>query len=190
MNLSALVLAAGASRRLGRPKQLLKLNGESLAHRAARLALEAGYLPVRVVLGAVDAELRMALQDLPVCLLENPDWAEGLATSLRRGVAEWGEQEAGLLVLACDQPALDVAILSDLARAFRIDPDRPVACAYGGGLGLPAVLPRRLAPELLQLRGDRGAKPLLIREKAQTVDFPRGLLDLDTPEDLARWGLE
>lgn len=190
MSLSALVLAAGASRRLGRPKQLLKLNGESLAHRAARLALEAGYLPVRVVLGAVDAELRMALQDLPVCLLENPDWAEGLASSLRRGVAEWGEQEAGLLVLACDQPALDVAILSDLARAFGIDPDRPVACGYGGGLGLPAVLPRRLAPELLQLRGDRGAKPLLIREKAQTVDFPRGLLDLDTPEDLARWGLE
>jgi len=190
LKLSALVLAAGASRRLGRPKQLLKLNGESLVHRAASLALGAGFSPVRVVLGAVDAELREALKDLPVRLLDNPDWTEGLASSLRQGVADWGVEEAGLLVLACDQPALDHEVLMALAEAFKADPVRPVACAYGGGIGLPALLPRRLGPELLQLRGDRGAKPILMREQANLVDFPGGLLDLDTPEDLQRWGLE
>lgn len=187
MNPSALVLAAGASRRLGRPKQLLRWKGESLVHRAARLALEAGFGPVRVVQGALP--LGEELADLPVENLPNPDWAEGLGSSLRRGAEAWAEAEPGLLVLACDQPALDLDLLIRLRRAFEADPGRPLCCAYAGTRGLPAILPRALRTALLGLRGDRGAKPLLMGEATLTLDFPGGEADLDTPEDLLRWGI-
>ena len=81
---------------------------------------------------------------------------------------------------------MDEPLLRRLLALAAMDPDRPAACGYGETLGIPAVVPRRLFPDLLSLRGDRGAKAVLLREQAAVLPFPEGLMDLDTPADLVR----
>lgn len=185
---AALVLAAGGSRRLGRPKQLLPLHGEPLVHRTARLALEAGAAPVWVVLGGRAEQVRAALADLPLRFTLNRRWEEGLAGSIRAGVrAALAEAPppTALLVLLVDQPRVDAGLLRQILAAGRAHPQQRVACAYGGGLGVPALFPRADLPELLTLRGDRGAKELLQArpEAVVSVPFPGGEVDVDLPGD-------
>jgi molybdenum cofactor cytidylyltransferase len=184
VRLGAILLAAGGSTRLGRPKQLLELEGEVLLRRAARFALEAGFSPLHVVLGARAGEVAGALVGLDVTILRNEAWEEGLASSIRTGVAALPEDVDGTLLLVCDQPALDAALLRSLGGLFHGDPSRPAACAYGGSAGIPAILPRSHFHALLALKGDRGAKALL--GDARLLPFPGGDEDVDTPADAAR----
>ncbi|WP_306591979.1 nucleotidyltransferase family protein [Geothrix sp. 21YS21S-4] len=178
----ALILAAGAGRRMGGPKALLVIEGESLLRRAARAALAAGCGPVVAVVGAWDP----GLQGLAVHAVPNPDAAEGMASSIRVGMAALPAGTEAVLILAVDQPAVDADLLRRLLALAAADPSRPAACAYAGTLGVPAVLPRRLFPELMGLQGDRGAKGILLREGAASLPFPGGEADLDTPGDLGR----
>lgn len=185
---AALVLAAGGSRRLGRPKQLLPLHGEPLVHRTARLALEAGAAPVWVVLGSQAEDVRAALTDLPVRFALNRRWEEGLGSSIRAGVAAVIAEDpppTALLLLLVDQPRLDARLLRRILAAGRAHPQQRVACAYGGSLGVPALFPRVDLPDLLALRGDRGAKGLLQArpEAVVAVPFPGGEMDVDLPGD-------
>jgi molybdenum cofactor cytidylyltransferase len=188
----AVLLAAGASRRLGAPKQLAEISGETLVRRAARAALEAGCAPVVVVLGAEGDAVEDALRGLPLERVRNEAWREGMASSLRAGLAalEAAAPEGhGALLLLVDQPAVDAALLRRLlARFAEGGGARIAACAYGGGHGAPAIFPRSLFPALAALRGDRGAKALLAARRAEllAVDFPAGELDVDTAEDLER----
>lgn len=182
--LPAVLLAAGGSRRLGRPKQLVRFRGEALVHRAARLALEAGFAPVLVVIGAEPEAVAAALSDLPVTCVLNSEWPTGLAGSIRAGVAHLPAGCAGALLLVCDQVALTVEHLVALREAFRAAPGLPAASAYGGGLGIPAVFPASLFPDLVRLQGDRGAKALLNPGSATALVFPEGGREVDTLEDL------
>ncbi len=174
------VLAAGSGRRMGGPKALLKLDGETLLQRAARLLGEAGCSPVYAVVGGWDPGAVDAI------LVLNSEAAEGMASSIRAGVRALSEDTPGALFLTVDQPAVDASLLRRLLALAATAPDRPAACGYGETLGIPAVVPRRLFPDLLSLRGDRGAKAILQREQAAVLPFPEGLADLDTPEDLDR----
>lgn len=178
---ATLILAAGAGRRMGGPKALLEVNGETLLHRIASIALEAGCAPVLAVVGPWAVELG----GLPVQTLVNPKSDDGLASSIRLGIQALPVAIGGVLLLTVDQPAVDAALLRSLCALAAQSPDLPAACAYSGTLGIPAVLPRRLFPELLALGGDRGAKALLLREATRTLPFPAGAFDLDTPGDLA-----
>lgn len=182
MSVAAVLLAAGASRRLGRPKQLVAFAGEAMVRRAARLCLEAGLDPVLVVLGCAADEVAAALEGLAVSTVGNPGWEEGMAASLRAGVAAVPPGCPAAVLLPCDQPALSSGLLAALVQAHRADPAATVACAYGGGVGVPALFPRSRFAEFKALRGDRGAKALLAG--AAAVPFPGGEVDLDTPEDL------
>lgn len=182
--LPAVLLAAGGSRRLGRPKQLVRFQGETLVHRTARLVLEAGFAPVLVVIGAEREAVAAALADLPVTCVCNPEWATGLASSIRAGIARLPSGCAGVLLLVCDQVALTAAHLAALREAFRAAPGLPAASAYGGGLGIPALFPASLFPDLLRLQGDRGAKALLVPAAVRAVPFPDGSREVDTPGDL------
>lgn len=180
--IAAVVLAAGAGRRMGGPKALLRLGGETLLRRAVRAGLEAGCSPVVAVIGAWDS----GLDGLEVRTVSNPGAQEGMASSIRLGIAALTPEVEGAVLLTVDQPAVDAALLQDLLALAATNPERPAACAYAGTLGIPAVLPRRFFPELLALRGDRGAKALLLREQAAALPFPAGADDLDTPGDLRR----
>jgi len=179
---AALILAAGAGRRMGGPKALLPFEGETLLRRAARAALEAGCDPVVVVTGDWDP----GLDDLAIRAVTNLGAAEGMASSIRAGVAALPPEARSVLILTVDQPAVDAPLLRRLLALATTDPSHPAACAYVDTLGIPAVFPRRLFPDLLALRGDRGAKAILLREDTAVLPFPEGEADLDTPDDLRR----
>jgi molybdenum cofactor cytidylyltransferase len=188
---AAIVLAAGASTRLGRPKQLVSLDGETLLRRAARLAIEAGASPVVVVLGNQSAELTAQMQGLPASVAVNREWQTGMASSLKRGMQAalaTNPDQANIMVLVCDQPRLDASILKNLLATHAARQPRITASRYNETLGVPAIFSRAIFPELMELVGDQGARRILQRhiEEVAQVDFAGGEIDLDTPEDLAR----
>lgn len=188
--IATLILAAGASRRLGRPKQLLEIDGRTLLRRTAELALSAAAGPVLVVLGARAEEMRPELAGLKVETIENPDWAEGMSTSLRAGIRRLETEQppvAAVLVLLVDQPRVNIQLLDRLIRLYEERKPPVVASRYNGLNGVPAVFDRSLWEELKNIEGDRGARRVIRRyEKDMAiVDFPPAAEDIDTPED---WG--
>jgi molybdenum cofactor cytidylyltransferase len=190
-----IILAAGASTRMGQPKQLLEVGGQPLLLRAVEAALAAPVWPVVVVLGAHAAVLRPLLARHPVLGVENAAWAEGMASSLREGVATLAQfsrrLEAAVVVLA-DQPALDAAVIRQLIAVHQTSGRDLVAARYAGRHGAPALFHRRLFPRLTALTGEAGARDLLNGgdPPAAAVDLPALAADLDTPEDVRRWQQE
>lgn len=189
MRTGIIVLAAGASLRLGRPKQLLQVKGEPLVRRIVKAALRSRADLVVVVLGAYHDAVGSALADLPVTLAFNGAWAEGMAGSLQTGLAALPPGTEAALFLTCDQPAVDARILNRILRAAEEDPLARVACAYGDAVGIPALFGRGWFPRFRELSGDRGAKALLQGDGVVEIPWAPGAHDLDTPEDVAKWGL-
>jgi molybdenum cofactor cytidylyltransferase len=181
------VLAAGASRRLPGPKQMLRHHGVTLVRRAAQTALAAGCGPVVVVLPAGASQLRFELVDLDVTIVENLYAAKGLSTSVRAGLEalESGAGPQAVLFTTCDQPHLTVDVLRRLVAAWIASGPRAVACEYAGTVGVPALFARSLFEELRALDGDHGAKQVLQRHASEIarIPFEPGSLDIDTPED-------
>jgi molybdenum cofactor cytidylyltransferase len=175
----AIILAAGASRRLGRPKQLERLDGLTLLRRAVLAARPCD--PVLVVTGFRAPDMAAELEGTPARAVFNPDWEEGMASSLRAGLSALPAGSAGALFLACDQPAVTEALVARILAAWD---GRPVACAYAGVRGIPALLPAGDFPRILALRGDRGARALLQGPGVVVVPFPEGAWDVDRPGDL------
>lgn len=185
-----MVLAAGASSRLGHPKQLVLHEGEPLVRRAAAAARDAGADPVVVVLGAHAAHVAPALLGLAaVRTVVNEAWATGMASSLAAGLRAVTADEAcdGVLVTLADQPLVDATALRGLLAAFGAE-HRVVASAYDGTIGVPAVFGREHVAELLALGGDAGAGAWLRRRRhaVATVPLAAASLDVDTPDDEAR----
>jgi molybdenum cofactor cytidylyltransferase len=185
----AVVLAAGASSRMGSPKQTLQFRGESLLRRAALAALGAGCRPVVVVTGA-NAELsRGELDGLDVREVFNPHWETGMASSVRAGVEALAGADADAVVLMlCDQPHVTADVISDLVAAHRATGTLVVASAYGGSFGAPALFGRALFAELARLEGAAGARQVIKRHasEAHFLSFPGGEVDVDTPDDFSR----
>ena len=183
---AGVILAAGASVRLGRPKQLLRFRGETLIRRAVRLAGEAGLTPVHVVVGYRGGEVSAALGELgdTVAVVTNRDWQQGMGSSLACGVASLPATAAAVLVLVTDQPYLSAELLAAVMARSRNAATSLVACRYASGaVGVPALFDRRHFAELAALSGDRGARSLFARHAASlaTVSFPQGDADIDTP---------
>lgn len=184
MKVGAIVLAAGGSARLGRPKQLLQFRGQTLVRRTVLAALGAGCRPVAVVVGAESARIECELVDLPVLIVPNNDWRRGIGSSIRRGVEAQNGCEA-LAILACDQPLLNAEVIKSLIHAQKETQKPIVACAYSGTLGIPALFARDFFEDLLALADEEGAKSIIATWPGDTVpvEFPGGALDIDTPED-------
>ncbi len=185
--LAAVVLAAGASKRLGRPKQLVTFDGRSLLQRAVDKCLPVCRLGVVVVTGAEREAVGETLRGEPVLVVHNSAWRDGLASSITTGIAAVPADSKAVLLMLCDQPKLSSAELAQLVSVWSRHPDRVVASRYGATFGAPAIFPRAVFPMLEALRGDRGAKSL-IEQLADTilVDLPGAELDIDRPEDLDR----
>jgi len=183
LTIPAVILAAGASRRLGQPKQLVRLAGETLLRRTARAAL-AGCAPVLAVLGCQAEAMATELAGLPVTLVANGAWEEGMAASIRAGIRALPPGAEAVLFLVCDQTAVDGALVCRLLELRRAHPDAVIACGYAGIRGTPSLFPARCFKDLLELRGDRGARDLLRDPAVRVLPFPEGALDVDVPEDL------
>jgi CTP:molybdopterin cytidylyltransferase MocA len=191
-SVAAIVLAAGASRRLGQPKQLLIYGEETLLERAIRVAGEAGAAPVLAVLGANCAVILAAVDLIHAVSLINDNWEKGIATSIHAGLESLdavAPQADAALILSCDQPRLTADHLHLLIEAFaaRREPSI-VASAYAGVVGIPAIFPRVAFPHLLALRGDQGARAILAQPPCPLVPVPfaGGEVDIDQPGDLAQ----
>jgi len=195
VSVAALVLAAGLGSRFGEtPKVLAELDGRPLVRRVAEAAVASRAEPVIVVLGRAGEPVRAALAGLPLGFVENPDYAQGLSTSLRAGFAALPEGATGALVCLGDMPLLGADILDALIGAHEETPDAAaIVPVHDGRRGNPVLLARRLAPEIARLDGDRGAGPLLKgRDDVRELDWgdDRVLVDVDTPEALAALNAE
>jgi CTP:molybdopterin cytidylyltransferase MocA len=192
-SVAAIVLAAGASRRLGQPKQLLMHGGETLLERAIRLAGEAGAAPVFAVLGA---NFQLICASVPVMNISipliNDHWEKGISTSIQTGLKALdavARQANAALILSCDQPRLTADHLRELIETFAAQAEPSiVGSAYAGVVGIPAVFPALVFPHLLALRGDEGARAILAQPPCPliSVPFPGGEVDIDQPGDLAQ----
>jgi molybdenum cofactor cytidylyltransferase len=186
------VLAAGASRRLPGPKQMLRFRGSTLLRHAAQTAVAAGCGPVVVVLGAASAakQLRFELVDLGVTIVENARWKEGMSSSIRAALDVLAQAEAteAVLIMTCDQPHVTATLLKQMVAAYRETRPPAVACAYAGTVGVPALLGRPLFAELRALEHDQGAKRILERHLSAIarIPFEQGAVDIDTPEDVIK----
>jgi molybdenum cofactor cytidylyltransferase len=189
--LAALVLAAGGSSRLGQPKQLLRLRNEPMLLRACRMASAVADGGVIVVLGAGALRLRSLLRRhrCPVTIVHNAVWTEGMAGSLRAGLAVVSRRSDGLMINLVDQPGIESADLMRLAGLWRRSPGRPAAAYYQGRAGVPAIIPRRMFGALRAIEGDKGARHVLGREaNLRLVEMPAAAIDIDTPGEAARLG--
>lgn len=192
-SVAGLLLAAGGGRRLGGPKALVTIDGESLAQRGVRLLTEGGCAPVVVVLGAGAQEV-LADSDLrPARTLVNTAWASGMGSSLRRGLDTLEGEEAGAVVIAlADQPRVGAESVSRLTAAWRAGAELAVA-AYGGAPRNPVLIDRAWWPAARRAAvGDQGARALL-RARPDLVTLVEcgdtgSPDDLDTPDDLAALG--
>ena len=179
-----LLLAAGASTRKGRPKQLLPYRGRTLLRHAAETAVVAGCAPIVLVTGALHDELLAEIVGLPILAVHNPDWETGMASSIRAGLAAVAAAAPrAVLVMLTDQPLVTPELLRQLIVQQQATQAPIVAAAYGETLGVPAIFDKSLLPELLKLQGAQGAGRLIARLGAAVgqVAFPAGLLDVDTP---------
>ncbi len=190
-NIGLVILAAGASTRMGQPKQLLSYRGKTLVRHAAETALSVQGAPVVIVLGAELEKIAPALTGLPVIIAENADWRDGMGGSVRTGLGALlaaHPETVAAIFLVCDQPFLSAKTLAVLIAKHRETNRAIVASAYGGALGVPALFHRSLFPELLALQREKGAKHIIQihREEAVGVSFEDGAFDLDTPSDCGR----
>ena len=190
MHVGAVILAAGSSSRMGRPKQTLQFQGTSLLRRATLAALDAGCSPVVVVTGANAESSRQELDQLDVYEAFNPDWQTGMGSSVRAGVERLlsiDAEVAAVILLLCDQPHVSSAVVSSLLAAHHSTGKQVIASTYGESFGVPALFSRTLFAELTQLAGSSGAKEIIKKHSsaAHFVPFPEGEVDVDTPDDFA-----
>ncbi|MGD0540822.1 MAG: nucleotidyltransferase family protein [Tepidisphaeraceae bacterium] len=190
-SIGAIILAAGSGSRMGSAKQLLRIDGQSLVRRAAGAALDGGCERVVVVTGAHADVVGPELADLPIVLSFNSAWSAGMGTSIRVGLAALLGSEPGIgaaVILLCDQPRLSANVVRNVAAAWSASGKPMSACDYGSAIGPPCCFGRMMFDALGRIGDADGAKKLLLADRGnvQTIAWPGGSDDLDTPEDWLR----
>jgi molybdenum cofactor cytidylyltransferase len=188
MNIGTIVLAAGASSRMGRSKQLLEIEGEPLLCRCIKIALAVNTDNVVVILGANEKPHREIIGQLPVHIISNYYWKTGMGSSIKTGLnylIQSDGQLDGVIILVCDQPSLSVEHLRKLIDSFNVTKKPIVASGYSNSSGVPVLFGRSFFSNLLLLSDDQGAKKIVNQfpDQVETIDFPNGSVDLDTEED-------
>jgi molybdenum cofactor cytidylyltransferase len=184
-----IILAAGASSRLGTPKQNLIYQGQTLLQRAIHTALTSACCEkIVVVLGANEGVIRPNISDHQIHITYNPNWQEGIASSIRLGITELQKLEPNIkaaILMLCDQPFVDPLLIYQLTERKAENNNGIVACAYKDTLGVPALFDASYFPQLLMLQGKEGAKKLIkaFSHDVLPVAFPLGAIDIDTMDD-------
>jgi molybdenum cofactor cytidylyltransferase len=170
-------------------KQLFPYKGQSLIRRVTETALALQRGPVVVVVGAERAQIVPELADLPVTLVDNPNWPTGQASSLKTGLAALyltKKEIETVLVLHTDQPLVSLGLLLHMVDVRKENGTGIVACRYGTQLGVPALFYRDYINELLQLDGDKGVQWVIVRHRNDCVEVPfeAGSIDLNSKRDI------
>lgn len=186
-NISLILLAAGESSRLGTPKQLLVYKGKNLMQHTIDLN-QTRCLEMVIVLGAFKKEILAVVDILGIEVVENVNWSEGLASSIRCGlssVLETNPETEAVILVLCDQPFLTAEILHEIIEKYHSSGQSIVHCSYGDVSGPPTLFHKSLFPYLMELKGGQGAKKVveMFPDQVAYVDFPKGKLDIDTAAD-------
>jgi molybdenum cofactor cytidylyltransferase len=187
--IAIIILAAGASTRLGAPKQLLRYKSQPLLRFICEIALQSKAHSVYVVLGSQSALIKEKVADMSLTIIENSNWLRGISTSIQTGIQALPETVDAALMLSCDQPEVTPTLLDHIIETYITNRIKIIACRYGNTIGIPALYDRSIFPELCALKGDHGAKSLILahRDTMITVDFPLGVYDIDTQDDLTEY---
>jgi molybdenum cofactor cytidylyltransferase len=186
--IGVMILAAGASTRMGRPKQLLLHRGRSLLRWAVEAAPASVCGPVVVVIGAYAELLKNELETLPILVADNREWEKGMSSSIRIGLetllTSVGEME-GAVIMLCDQPFVAADVVNGLVEARRKTGKNIVASLYREARGVPAFFSSELFAEISRLEANEGARQVIADhpDEVTAVPFPEGAVDVDTPED-------
>ena len=171
----------------GEPKQLLIFRGRTLLRLAAETALASSFRPVVAVLGANAEKLKGEIEDLPIQIAVNGNWARGgMSSSIKTGLSSANAVNLdAVIIVLCDQPLITTEILDSLCEVFERDENRIVACRYENTVGVPALFASDFFGELMNLQGDEGAKKLLGKyaDRAAFVDASPAAFDVDTRQD-------
>ncbi|GAC1425612.1 MAG: hypothetical protein NVSMB7_02030 [Chitinophagaceae bacterium] len=187
-NCGIIILAAGASSRLGSPKQLLPYKQSTLLEHSIQVALESMADQVIVVLGANAGTIQPAAKNEKLFIVVNELWQEGMASSIRCGLQHLlgaTPSVKSALFMVCDQPYISAALLNKLVTLQKRTGKAVVVSQYAETTGIPAIFDKKLFPGLLQLKGDTGAKKLILQHQDEmaVVPFPLGNIDIDTAAD-------
>ncbi|MBD2337513.1 nucleotidyltransferase family protein [Calothrix sp. FACHB-156] len=198
-SIAIMILAAGASTRMGTPKQLLLYQGRSLVQYITEIAIASVCEPVVVVLGAYAEQIRPQINELPVTIVENLDWALGMGSSIQAGMDllnSLNQKITAVVIVLCDQPFLSPEIINQLVDAYHTTQKPIIACEYANTLGVPALFSHQFFAELANLPGNSGAKKVIQNNLNQvfSIPFNLGNIDIDTPSDYEKlrnrdWGL-
>jgi len=183
-----IILAAGSSSRMGRPKQLLSYNGKSLLEHTVDTANDTDASPVIVVLGANAALLEKEINEKKVHIAENSEWSEGMASSVRCGIktlVQIAPYTDAAIIMVCDQPFVSPALLNDLVTEQKKTGKSIVTSRFEHAIGPPALFHKTVFAELLGLKGDAGARKIIEQRgnDVATVSFDKGEIDIDTEAD-------
>jgi molybdenum cofactor cytidylyltransferase len=188
-SVAGIVLAAGASTRMGTNKLLLELDGTSVLRRAVTRTLDTGLEPVVVVLGHEAERSREQLQGLPADIIVAPDYREGMNASLAAGLRALPSAVCGAVVVLADMPLVTRDMIASLVERYRQSGARLVVSEYDGRPAPPVLYERSLFPELLAEPGDGIGRAVVERHRAEAVVVAwsgSALQDLDLPDDYAR----
>ena len=191
MKTGVILLAAGSSSRLGRPKQLINYQGKTLIQNSIEAAQHSAADDLIVVLGSNSDLIQTGIESKEVSVLVHAHWEDGMSSSMQCGLRHLIEtsQVYQVILMLCDQPYITKALLDQLMLDKKASGKGIVACSYAGTVGVPALFDQKYFPELLALKGTEGAKKVILNHQADTflVDFPLGAVDLDTEEDVQKF---
>ncbi|WP_319423396.1 nucleotidyltransferase family protein [Pleurocapsa sp. FMAR1] len=183
-----ILLAAGESRRMGTPKQLLSYKGNSLIRHAVTEAVKSNCDRIIVVLGANCDRISGEISDLPICVTYNTQWQQGMSTSIATGIKALLQMKVNseaIIIALADQPFINAQVYNRLIERYCQNQLKAVASNYSDTLGVPALFDRTLIPELLKMKQKGGAKQILNQysDRAFNLDLPEAAVDIDTPAD-------
>ncbi|MGV0106717.1 4-diphosphocytidyl-2C-methyl-D-erythritol synthase [Nostoc sp. DSM 114160] len=186
--IAIMILAAGASTRMGTPKQLLLYQGRSLLQYIIDMAIASVCQPVVVVLGANAEQIHPQIKQLPVKVVKNSDWVCGMSTSIKSGIEllnNLPQKIEAVVITLCDQPFVSTQIINQLVDTYYSTKKPIVACKYGDTLGVPALFSQTFFSELATLKETSGAKKVINHNLNEvfSIPFPLGDIDIDTPKD-------
>ncbi|MEH2087056.1 nucleotidyltransferase family protein [Nostoc sp.] len=186
--IAIIILAAGASTRMGTPKQLLLYQGRSFLQYTTEIAIASVCQPVVVVLGANAEQIHPQIKQLPVRVVKNSDWACGMSTSIKSGIEllnNLPQKIEAVVITLCDQPFVSPQTINQLVDAYYSTKKPIIACEYGDTLGVPALFSQTFFSELAALKETSGAKKVINNNLNEvfSIPFPLGDIDIDTPKD-------